>query len=87
MDTLAYLPDPMDKTEVLTVVEHHAKFTGDIEEALKLAQEFKDKFDDWDKKHDNECKTFLLDSLDSKLYKGFKPFVNNRRHLQEHGYV
>ena len=38
LDTLAYLPDPMDKTEVLNVVEHHAKFTGDIEEAFKLAQ-------------------------------------------------
>ena len=78
LDTLAYLPDPMDKTKVLNVVEHHAKFTGDTEEAFKLAQEFKDKFDDWDKKHDNECKTFLLDSLDSELYKGFKPFCQQQ---------
>ena len=74
LDTLAYLPDPMDESRVLNVIENHAKFTGDTEKAFQLAEQFMARFDQWDKKHDNECKAFLLDSLDSELYKGFKPF-------------
>ena len=79
LDTLAYLPDPMDGSKVLNVIEHHAKFTGDTEKAFEMAQSFMNEFDDWDKKHDNECKTFLIDSLDSELYKGFKPFYKRDR--------
>ena len=87
LDTLAYLPDPMDKTEVLNVVEHHAKFTGDIEEAFKLAQEFKDKFDDWDKSMTMNARPSYWIHLIMNYIRGSNLFVNSRCHLQEHGYV
>ena len=76
LDTMAYLPDPRDPTKVINVVEEHAKFIGDLEGSLKNCSDLRALYDTWDHKHDNEAKTFLINSIDPHLYKGFKPFYD-----------
>ena len=74
LDTVAYLNDPRDNSRVLNVIKNHAQFTGDLETAIRSSQTLYQKFDDWDKKHDMEAKTFLLNSLSEELKRDFKPF-------------
>ena len=47
-----------------------------MDQAITSSKEFQGKFDSWDKKHNNEAKTFLLESLSKELKKDFKPFFN-----------
>ena len=74
LDTISYLPNPKDLTQVLDVVNKHAQFTGDITLAQQLSDNLSARFDFWDKKHDAEAKSFLLSSLSEELKKNFKPF-------------
>ena len=67
LDTIGYLQDPNDSTCCLSVVTHHARFTGDLNKAETLSNKFKVEFDTWDKKHDFEAKSFLTASLNSDL--------------------
>ena len=43
-------------------------------QAILLSETIKTKFDKWDKRHDIEAKSFLLDSLSDEFKKDFKPF-------------
>ena len=74
LDTMAYLPDPSELKTVLPVVTHHARFTGDINKATTSSINLQKKFDLWDMKHDNEAKSFLLDSIDDDILRGLEPF-------------
>ena len=76
LDTIAYINDPKDATEMQNVVKNHAQFTGDMDTAIKLSKMLYKKFDVWDKKHDLEAKSFLLDSLSEELNQDFKPFYD-----------
>ena len=79
LDTVSYLPDPRDTNKVLCTVNKHAQFTGDMSIVEGLSNRLALKFDIWDKKHDNEAKTFLLNSLAEDLKKNFKPFHNKEK--------
>lgn len=77
LDTLAYLPDPRNPTKVLSVVDYHARFTGDMEKSLKSCADCKLTYDSWDKKHDHDAKKFLFNSLSDITIEKFKPFHND----------
>ena len=82
LDTIAYLPDPKNNTEVLNVVSQHAQFTGDMSHVVTTGKTIAKNFDIWDKKNDAEAKTFLLASLAEDLKKDFKPFHDKeKRHI------
>ena len=74
LDTMGYLPDPKNSTQVKNVVLYHPRFTGDLEKSLALSRTFKSKFDIWDKKHDYEAKQFLMNSLSNGEKEGFETF-------------
>ena len=79
LDTIAYLPDPKNNTEVLNVVSQHAQFTGDMSHVVTTGKTIAKNFDIWDKKNDAEAKTFLLASLAEDLKKDFKPFHDKEK--------
>ena len=41
LESIAYLPDPSDTSQVLSVVESHPKYIIDISKTEELAKEFK----------------------------------------------
>ena len=67
MDTIAYLPDPYDPTEVASVVDEHAKYT--IEGATKLEQDRYPKLDKYDHANMRDATTLLLNSVDDDIKK------------------
>ena len=69
MDTIAYLQDPQDPTQVLSVVVDHAKFRADATKFQQLANLFRDKFDEFDAANDAAACDFILDSIDQELKK------------------
>ena len=77
LDTITYLPDPKSSTLMLSVVTSHAQFTGDIEQAMGQSKSLYKLYDVWDKKHDNEAKSFVIDSLSEELKRDFKPFYDS----------
>jgi hypothetical protein len=77
LDTIAYLPDPQadpSSKEVLSVITHHARFTGNMEKSMTASQSIKKKYDSWDLRHDNEASKFLMNSLDDTIKEGFEAF-------------
>ena len=74
LDTMSYLPDPKDDNLMLSVIKNHAQFTGNIDQCIDKSNRLQLSFDTWDKKHDMEAKTFLLDSLSEELRRDFRPF-------------
>ena len=76
LDTVSYLQDPRNTSDVLSVVTHHSQFTPDLAVAERSSLLFKSRFDIWDKKHDNEAKRFLTNSLSESVRKDFNPFQN-----------
>ena len=64
---ISYLPDPTDPTKVIDVIRNHARFTANIKTTKSTAKGFLNKFDEYDKANDEAAKTFLFDSLESKL--------------------
>ena len=76
LDTISYLPDPRNNSQVLCAVTKHAQMTGDMRKTEALAQYTLNRFDTWDKKHDSEAKSFLLASMTEDLKKDFKPFYD-----------
>ena len=67
LDTITYLQDPTDTSNVLSVVTCHARFSADLKTTKKSAEFFAERFDDFDLSNDEAAKLFLLDSLDPKL--------------------
>ena len=61
MDTIAYVPDPADKTVMKSVVENHARFTKEyVKEQVTY---LKTQWDNYDLNNDDEAKQFLLNSM------------------------
>ena len=73
LDTVAYLQDPKNSNEVLSVVVHHSHFTPDLDKTKQLSKYFQNRFDKWDKKHDREAINVLMNSLSDTVKKGFNP--------------
>ena len=77
LDTVSYLPDPQGNSrslDVLSVVSHHARFTGNMEKSIQSCKDISTKYDPWDKRHDNEAVKFLMNSLDTSVKEGFDSF-------------
>ena len=67
LDTIAYLVDPSDITEVLDVVNNHTRYVVDMEKTELLFDQFESEFDDVDRTNDTAATTFFLDSLDPSI--------------------
>jgi len=67
MDSIAYIPDPVDSSLMVNVVEDHGRFT--LESVTKQVQSQLTKYDMYDKTNDAEATDFLLDSLEDDLAK------------------
>jgi hypothetical protein len=77
LDTISYLPEPQGdpaSLDVLSVISHHARFTGNMEKSMKSCKDISSKYDVWDKRHDNEAVKFLMNSLDESVKEGFESF-------------
>ena len=65
MDTVTYLPDPTDSQEMVSVVDHHARFT--LKEAIAVEETQVRRYDSFDHENIRDAKRFLLNSLDTSL--------------------
>ena len=65
MDTIAYVPDPVDKTTMLNCVKFHGRFSVESIRTMVATQVLS--YDDFDKANNREAQQFLLASLDPEL--------------------
>ena len=75
LDTVGYLNNPHTTNEMISVVENHARFTGDLGKAITQSLANKANFDSWDDKHDQEAIKHLLASLDEDILDGLNPYL------------
>ena len=62
MDTIAYLPNPSEPTEMLHIVVNHPKFTNTkVRETMAIQMK---KYDKYDLSNDASARDYLLDSLE-----------------------
>ena len=62
MDTIAYLPNPSEPTEMLHIVVDHPKFTNTkVRETMAIQMK---KYDKYDLSNDASARDYLLDSLE-----------------------
>ena len=68
MDTMAYVPSPVDgSTEMVSIIDHHGLF--DTPEALAVTLEpFRKKWDAYDESNNSEATAFLLASISSDIH-------------------
>ena len=78
LDTIGYLNNPHSNGEMISVVEQHARFTGDMSKAIAQSQVLKAEFDSWDNKHDHEATKHLLASLDEDILDGLTPYLDRK---------
>jgi hypothetical protein len=76
LDTIGYLNNPHINNEMISVVEQHARFTGDMTKAIAQSQALKATFDSRDNKHDHEATKHLLASLDEDILDGLTPYLD-----------
>lgn len=67
MDTIAYVPDPVDKNTMVNCVTDHARFS--VESVTTLIEAQMSRYDHYDKANDTAATNFLLSSLDDSLAK------------------
>ena len=67
LDTIAYLANPSDFTDVLDVVNNHTRFVVDMNNTETLIENFTNEFDDMDRTNDTAATTYFLDSLDPSI--------------------
>ncbi|MHA7927793.1 MAG: hypothetical protein ACX936_21555, partial [Marinobacter sp.] len=80
MDTIAYLPDPQDPTNMLYLTTHHMRFTTDS--AFAAWNSFGNKRDGYDERNNTSANDFLLNSLDAELQKTItSKLPANRRNI------
>ena len=65
LDTIAYLPDPADRTVMINVVENHARVSKDYAKTEGARQA--GRYDGFDHENDKAATAWLLDSLDETL--------------------
>ena len=63
--SITHLPDPVDKTKMLCIVDAHPRYTADS--ATKMCEDQVKLYDSYDKANDTEAKQFLTRSLDEDL--------------------
>ena len=61
LDTISYLPDPVNPTTMICLVDCHSKFT--VASAASASSILCPRFDYWDKQNDKTAAKFLLDSF------------------------
>ena len=66
LDSIAYLPDPIDNAKMVCVITDHAQFTLKEAKSLENTNQ-KDKYDMYDKSNIKDAIKFLLNSLDPAL--------------------
>jgi hypothetical protein len=67
MDSIAYVPDPVDPNIMVNIVKDHGRFT--LESVSRLIKPQLLKYDSYDKANDAEASEFLVDSLEADLAK------------------
>ena len=75
LDTITYLPDPVDNNKMISVVNTSARFS--VESATKLVQEQLKKYDEYDLENDKAAVSFLLKSLETSLKKKVMERMSN----------
>ena len=65
MDTISFLPDPLDKNEMISVVKNHARFS--LEYAQQEYAKLKNSMDTYDTSNHEAAVTFLRNTLDPDL--------------------
>ena len=65
MDTISFLPDPLDKNKMISVVKNHARFS--LEYAQVEYKKIKNSMDAYDISNHEVAMTFLCNSLDPDL--------------------
>ena len=75
LDIIAYLQDLADKTKMLSVVEHHGRFTSPytIAESDRVVYNW----DEFDRYNDAEATQFLLDSLQADFKKSIQQLMKD----------
>ena len=75
LDTIAYLRDPADKTKMLSVVEHHGRFTlpYTIAESDRVVYQW----DEYDRNNDDEAIQFLWDLLQADFKKSIQQLMKD----------
>jgi hypothetical protein len=75
MDSISYVPDPQDKTIMLSCVENHSRFT--VESISMLIQDQLLKYDAYDHSNNAAAIDFLLESLSPDLAKDIRRAKND----------
>lgn len=65
METIAYIPDPVNTTSMVNVVKNHARFTTKSAAQMILIQVTQ--YDKYDKTNDRTARLYLLNSLSPAL--------------------
>lgn len=65
LDTITYIPSPVDATEMISVIDNHARFTAKEAKAAENLQWTK--YDEYDHGNIRDAKKYLLNSLDESL--------------------
>ena len=68
LDTVSYLPDHHDPSEMLDVVTFHSRFIVDMPKSYLAIESTSSKFDKWDKANDKAAKTFLTNCIHDELF-------------------
>ena len=82
LDTISYLPDPAQtKTdtsdnEMISVVEHHGKFT--LSYTKEEIKKYRERWDTYDKQNDTEATLFLINSLQTNFKKNIQQIVSDK---------
>jgi len=67
MDTITYLQDPTDPSQVISVIDNHSRF--DIKTGCKLSKQVAKHYDSYDDENVRDAKKFLRKSIDANLEK------------------
>ena len=74
MDTIAYLPDPANSSQMQSVVVNHGRFS--LEYATEQSKKIQLSWDRFDKNNDGDAKQFLLNSLKFDFKRNIKQIVS-----------
>ena len=66
LDTITYIPDPGDSTNVVSVVSDHGRFNHD-EDGVKANDRAKKYFDKYDWENDGDAKKYLMACMDEDM--------------------
>ena len=83
MDTIAYLPDPEQSSQVLSIIDSYSRFVP--ADAVARAKSLREnKFDKYDKNNDTSATKWLLNSVDDTLKKDIQRRVDSNAGFVAH---